>query len=229
MLGFSVAALGTGRFLPSGAWGAEAPDGPFQLPELEYPFDALVPAIGPRTMEIHYSRHHQAYVNNANSALQLQPELRAMTPEQILRSIDRVTGSIRVAVRNNVGGHVNHVLYWDILTPGGAKAPPRALDNQITKDIGSFDEMIRRLASSAISRFGSGWAWLALYNGKLGVWSTANQDSPLMDGATPILGIDVWEHAYYLDYQYDRSAYVKAVLAAINWDRVNARFEAAVG
>lgn len=229
VLGFGVAALGTGSLFPSGAWGAEVPDGPFRLPELGYPFNALIPAIGPRTLEIHYSKHHQAYVNNANIALEVQPELRTMSAEEILRAIDRVTGSIRVAVRNNVGGHVNHSLYWDILTPGGSKTPPGPLARQIDKDLESFDEMIRKLAGSAMSRFGSGWAWLALYNGRLGVWSTANQDSPLMDGATPILGIDLWEHAYYLDYQYDRSAYVKALLAAINWDRVNARLEAAMG
>jgi Fe-Mn family superoxide dismutase len=154
--------------------------------------------------------------------------LHGKSPDELLRAIKTVPGSIQQAVRNNVGGHANHTLFWDILTPGGPKKPGSALERKITSDLKSFDDMVRELSAAALARFGSGWAWLAIYNKKLIVESTANQDSPLMNGATPILGIDVWEHAYYLKYQNRRDEYVTALLGLINWDRVAKRMDAAV-
>jgi Fe-Mn family superoxide dismutase len=225
--GFAASSSQSAAGAPS-ATPPPAPTGPFKLPPLGYPYNALEPAIDARTMEIHHTKHHQAYVNNANIALQGEPALANMSAEQILRSFNKVPGAIASAVRNNVGGHANHTLFWDILTPGGPKAPRGALASAIDRDLTSFDDFVRRLSESAIGRFGSGWGWLVVYNKKLVVWSTSNQDSPLMDDATPVLGIDVWEHAYYLNYQNRRADYVKAVFGLINWDRVNARYEAAV-
>ncbi len=204
------------------------PTGPYALPALGYAYASLEPALDARTMEIHHSRHHLAYVNNANQALAAHPELARLGPEEMLRSMARVPGSIAIAIRNNVGGHANHALFWDILTPGGAKEPKGPLAGQINTDFGNRDTMLRELANACASRFGSGWGWLAVYNKKLFVLSTANQDSPLMDGYTPILGIDVWEHAYYLQYQNRRTEYVSAVLGQINWDKVGARHAAAL-
>jgi Fe-Mn family superoxide dismutase len=180
-------------------------------------------------MQLHHKRHHQAYINAANTALANFPELHGKSPEELLRSIKSVPGTIQHAVRNHVGGHANHTLFWDILTPGGPKMPGGALARKISSDLKSFEDMVRELSAAALGRFGSGWAWLAYYNQKLTVYSTANQDSPLMDGATPILGIDVWEHAYYIKYQNQRSQYVTAVFSLINWERVGKRLEAAVG
>lgn len=206
-----------------------APTGPFTLPPLEFPYDALEPVIGQLTMELHHKRHHQSYVNNANIALDGFPELHRLSPEEMLRDIKRVPGTIQQAVRNHVGGHANHTLFWDILTPGGSKMPRGALERKISSDLTNFETFIRELSAAANGRFGSGWAWLCVYNRKLSVYSTANQDSPLMDGATPILGIDVWEHAYYLNYQSRRPDYVKSMLGLINWDRVEKRLDAAMG
>lgn len=243
--GASALALGAALFARPGLRGADAgprqaeggesaaarpvPSGPFTLPELGFEYNALEPAIGRLTMELHHKRHHQAYVNNANVALENFPDLHRMSAEEMLRNIRKVPGSIQRAVRNNVGGHANHALFWDILTPGGPKTPGGALARKIESDLESFAGLVGELSSAAMGRFGSGWAWLCLYNGKLTVYSTANQDSPLMDGATPILGIDVWEHAYYLTYHNRRADYINAVLGLINWDRVGARFEAAMG
>lgn len=205
-----------------------APAGPFTLPPLGFEYNALEPAIGAVTMELHYKRHHQAYVNNANIALQHNPELHKMSAEDMLRGIKKIPGSIAQAVRNNVGGHANHTLFWDILAPGGPKMPKGQLEGKIASDLKSFEDMVRELSAAAVARFGSGWAWLTVYNKKLRVTSTANQDSPLMDGETPILGLDVWEHAYYLNYQNRRPDYVTALFGLINWDRVNKRLEAAL-
>lgn len=240
-LGASALAVGA-AFLASGLRGADAPSkpgtgpamppaptGPFKLPPLGFEYNALEPAIGQQTMELHHKRHHQSYVNNANIALQNNPELHGKSAEDLLRGIKTIPGSISQVVRNNVGGHANHTLFWDILTPGGPKMPKGALDKKLTADLKSFEDMVRELSGAAVARFGSGWAWLSVYNKKLIVQSTANQDSPLMDGATPILGIDVWEHAYYLNYQNRRADYVTALLGLINWDRVNQRLEAALG
>jgi Fe-Mn family superoxide dismutase len=215
---------------PAGATSAPAaPPGPFTLPPLPYDLDALEPHIDRQTMEIHHSRHHAAYVANANRALADEPALATKSAEAILRDFSHVPGPLRSAVRNNVGGHANHSLFWDILSPGGAKTPGGSLARKIESDLGGFDKFIPQLSEHALSRFGSGWAWLTVYNRKLSIYSTANQDSPLMDGATPILGIDVWEHAYYLKYQNRRSDYVKAVLNLINWAKVAQRLDAAMG
>jgi Fe-Mn family superoxide dismutase len=203
------------------------PSGPFTLPQLGYAYGALEPAIDAATMEIHHRRHHQAYVNNANVALKDHPKLHALSAEEMLRDMKKVPASISTAVRNNVGGHANHTLFWDILTPGGPKQPDGALASAITRDFGGPGEMLVKLGEACTGRFGSGWAWLCVYNRKLSIFSTANQDSPLMDGATPILGIDVWEHAYYLKYQSQRAEYVKAVIGLINWSKVAERFKKA--
>jgi Fe-Mn family superoxide dismutase len=205
-----------------------APTGPFTLPALGYAYDALEPAIDQATMQIHHTRHHQAYINNANIALKDYPDLHGWTAEQMLRDIKKVPGPISTTVRNNVGGHANHALFWDILTPGGPKEPNGALGSAIERDLTNFGTMVLKLNEAAMTRFGSGWAWLCVSNKKLSVFSTANQDSPLMDGATPILGIDVWEHAYYLKYQNKRADYVKAVVGLINWDKVGARYKQAM-
>lgn len=207
----------------------QAPTGPFKLPDLGYAYSALEPAIDAATMEIHFTKHHQAYINNANTALKDYPQLHSMSAEQMLRDIKKVPGAIATAVRNNVGGHANHTLFWDILTPGGPKEPQGGLASAINRDFKGLGEMLVKLSESGAGRFGSGWAWLCVYNKKLSVYSTANQDSPLMDGATPILGIDVWEHAYYLKYQNRRAEYVKAVLGLINWDKVGERYKQAMG
>ena len=231
-----LAAADSSKSGGSGSGGSEQPaptppappSGPLKLPQLGFEYNALEPAIDAKTMEIHYTKHHQAYINNANTALKDAPALASMEPEAILRDMKKVPGGIHNAVRNNVGGHVNHTLFWDILKPGGRKMPGGSLEKKITSDLTSFDQFVRQFSEAATTRFGSGWAWLIVYNKKLSVTSSANQDSPLMDGATPILGIDVWEHAYYLNYQNRRPDYVKAVLGIINWDRVGARFDAAM-
>jgi Fe-Mn family superoxide dismutase len=215
--------------VPAASAAPAAPAGPFKLPELGYGYEALEPAIDTATMQIHHKRHHQAYINNANTALKDHAQLHSWTAEQMLRDIKKVPGSISTTVRNNVGGHANHTLFWDILTPGGPKEPTGALKGAIERDLTNFGSMIVKLNEVSMARFGSGWAWLCVYNKKLSVYSTANQDSPLMDGATPILGIDVWEHAYYLKYQNKRADYVKAVIGLINWDKVGARYKEAVG
>ncbi len=233
---FGLASLGVSRAAAADRNARGAPDGPamppppagpYTLPELGYPYEALEPAIDAQTMQIHHSKHHKAYIDNANRALAAYPEFGRMAPEELLRNINRVPGSIAIAVRNNVGGHANHALFWDILTPGGAKEPKGALANRIKTDFGNRDTFFREIGEAGAGRFGSGWAWLAVYNKKLFVISTANQDSPLMDGYTPLLGIDVWEHAYYLQYQNRRSEYFGAVMSVVNWDKVGARYEAA--
>lgn len=208
--------------------GPPVPTGPFTLPELGYAYEALEPVIDTATMQIHHKRHHQAYITNANVALKDHPQLHSWTAEQMLRDIKKVPGSISTIVRNNVGGHANHTLFWDVLTPGGSTQPKGALASAITRDLATHGDMLVKLGEACMSRFGSGWAWLCVYNKKLSVYSTANQDSPLMDGATPILGIDVWEHAYYLKYQNRRAEYVKGVIGLINWDRVGERYKQAV-
>ncbi len=207
---------------------APPPSGPFTLPELGYAYDALEPAIDAATMEIHHRGHHQAYVNNANKALKDHAQLQKMSAEEILREMKKVPTPIATAVRNNVGGHANHTLFWDILTPGGPKQPEGSLAGAISRDFSGLGEMLVKLGEACTGRFGSGWGWLCVYNRKLSIFSTANQDSPLMDGATPILGIDVWEHAYYLKYQSRRAEYVKAVVGLINWAKVGERYKKAM-
>jgi Fe-Mn family superoxide dismutase len=238
-IGLSAVSLGVASVFGSRAGAADEkaapepvapppPTGPYKLPAIGYAYNALEPAIDARTMEIHHTRHHRAYVDNGNRALAAYPDLGEMSPEALLRSMNRVPGSIAIPVRNNVGGHANHTLFWQILTPGGAKQPKGGLAGRIRTDFTSMDQLFRELGEAANTRFGSGWAWLAVYNRKLFVLSTANQDSPLMDGYSPILGIDVWEHAYYLNYQNRRSEYVGAVLSLINWDKVGELYDAAM-
>ena len=199
----------------------------YELPKLEYAFDALEPNFDARTMEIHHDKHHNAYVTNLNAAVEKHPELFEKTVEELISDLNAVPEDIRVAVRNNGGGHANHSLFWTQLSLDGAKAPEGALLAAINEAFGSFDEFKKVFAQAAATRFGSGWAWLVLSNGKLEVVSTPNQDSPLSEGKTPLLGLDVWEHAYYLNYQNRRPDYISAFWNVVNWDEVARRFEAA--
>lgn len=197
----------------------------FELPKLGYAYDALEPVIDARTMEIHYSKHHNAYVTNANAALEKHPEFN-LPLEAFLKDLNLVPEDIRMALRNNAGGHFNHTLFWEVLTPGGAKAPKGALLEAINKAFGSFEAFKEAFGNAAKTRFGSGWAWLVKTPKGLVVTSTSNQDTPLAEG-TPILGLDVWEHAYYLNYQNRRPDYVAAFFSVINWDVVEAKFNKA--
>ena len=198
---------------------------PFQLPELGYDYDALEPDIDARTMEIHHQKHHGAYTANFNKALEGHSELHSMNAEEILRGFDGIPTEIQTAVQNNGGGYYNHALFWDIMTPGGSGAPTGDLAGAIDKAFGSFEAFKGDFAAAAATRFGSGWAWLVMdSSGGPKVLSTANQDSPLMSGHTPILGLDVWEHAYYLNYQNRRPDYVAAFWNVVNWEKVAERF-----
>ena len=197
---------------------------PFTLPKLAYAYDALEPHIDAKTMEIHHSKHHQAYITNANNALKDQAALQRKSAEEILGGLGSVPESVRTALRNNVGGHVNHAFFWKVIGPKGGGSPKGALAEAITKGFGSFDTFKTQFADAASKRFGSGWAWLVAKDGKLAVTSTANQDSPLSDGATPLLGVDVWEHAYYLKYQNRRADYLTAFWNVVQWDQVAANF-----
>jgi Fe-Mn family superoxide dismutase len=201
---------------------------PFQLPDLGYAHDALEPTIDARTMEIHHGKHHAGYTSKLNAALESHPDLHGRSAEELLRGIDGLPAESRGAVRNNGGGYVNHALFWDIMTPGGAAAPSGALAAAIDETIGSFEELRARLEATAGGQFGSGWGWLVVDGGgALQCYSSANQDSPFMQGHTPILGVDVWEHAYYLKYQNRRPDYLAAWWDVINWDRVGDRYQAA--
>jgi Fe-Mn family superoxide dismutase len=200
----------------------------FTLPPLQYSFDALEPTIDAQTMEIHHDKHHATYVTNLNAALEGQDALLAMDPVELIKNLDQVPEAKRTAVRNNGGGHVNHTLFWEILGPNGGGEPTGAFGEAVTRDFGSFDALKDAVSKAGAARFGSGWAWVVLgADGKLAVTSTPNQDSPYMDGQTPILGVDVWEHAYYLKYQNRRPEYLSTWWNAINWDAVNARYAAA--
>lgn len=200
-----------------------------QLPALPYEFDALEPHFDALTMEIHHDRHHATYVNNLNAALEGHADLQNKSVEDLLRDINSVPENIRTAVRNNGGGHANHSLFWTVLSPNGGGQPTGPVADAITAKFGSFDKFKEEFGKAAATRFGSGWAWLVVKNGELAVYSTANQDSPLMDGDTPILGLDVWEHAYYLKFQNKRPDYVGAFWNIVNWDEVNNRLQAARG
>lgn len=200
------------------------------LPSLAYAYDALEPHIDARTMEIHYTKHHQGYVNKLNAALEGHGDLQSLSVVDLLGRIESVPESIRTAVRNNGGGHANHSLFWTIMSPNGGGAPSGALGSAIDSKFGSFDEFKNAFSHAAGTRFGSGWAWLTVDgNGSLNVFSTANQDSPLMTSQTPILGLDVWEHAYYLNYQNRRPDYIAAFYNVVDWDAVAARYAEAVG
>jgi Fe-Mn family superoxide dismutase len=199
----------------------------FELPALPYSFDALEPHIDARTMEIHHDKHHHAYVTKLNQALQGQGDLAGKPIEDILRDIDSVPQSIRQAVINHGGGHANHSLFWQIMGPSCGGAPSGGIADVISSTFGSFDTFKEKLAACAATRFGSGWAWLALKDGKVEVFSTANQDSPHATGYTPLLGLDVWEHAYYLKYQNRRPDYIAAWWNVVNWPKVDELFAAA--
>ncbi|MBX6395044.1 MAG: superoxide dismutase [Alicyclobacillaceae bacterium] len=196
-----------------------------QLPPLPYAYNALEPYIDELTMQIHHDRHHGTYVNNLNAALEGHPDLQAKSIEDLLRGINSVPEDIRTAVRNNGGGHANHTLFWEIMSPNGGGQPSGELADAINSTFGSFDSFKDQFTKAAVGRFGSGWAWLVVKpDGKLAITSTPNQDSPYMDGDTPILGLDVWEHAYYLKYQNKRPDYVAAWWNVVNWDAVAKRF-----
>ncbi len=204
---------------------APAPTGPYTLPPLPYPYEALEPHIDTLTMQIHHDKHHKAYVDNANKLLADQPELAKLSPEELLVSLDKAPEATRTGLRNNVGGHVNHSLFWQMMSPKGAGKPSGDLAKAIEKDFKSFDDFQKQFSDAALKRFGSGWAWLMGKNGKLEILSTANQDSPVTEGAIPLLGVDVWEHAYYLKYQNRRPEYVAAWWNVVNWDFVNEQFK----
>ncbi|MBC7794634.1 MAG: superoxide dismutase [Clostridia bacterium] len=192
---------------------------PFKLPELGYSYDAVEPNIDAMTMEIHHSKHHNTYVTNLNKALESHPELQKQEIEQLIKNINALPSDIQTPVRNNGGGHHNHSLFWQWLQPGGAKAPIGKLAEAITKKFGDFDKLKTQFTEAATKRFGSGWAWLVVDGkGELEVTSTANQDSPVMEGKVPVLGLDVWEHAYYLKFQNKRPDYITAFWSAANWD-----------
>ena len=197
----------------------------FQLPPLAYPFDALEPHIDAKTMEIHHDKHHATYVTNANAAIEKHPELAAKTVEDLLWGIDTVPEDIRTAIRNNAGGHSNHSIFWSIMGPGGGGNPPGRLGDVIKSTFGSYDAFKEQLSKAGLGQFGSGWAWLlADKNGKMSIKSYPNQDSPYMEGLTPILGVDVWEHAYYLKYQNKRADYLAAWFNTLNWAAIEVRF-----
>ena len=195
-----------------------------ELPALPYAFDALEPHIDARTMEIHHDKHHAAYVNNLNAALASHSELAAKSVEELLQDLEAIPASIRTAVRNHGGGHANHSLFWKVMGPGGGGAPSGDLADAINRDFGSLANLQEKLNAAAGGQFGSGWGWLVKAGDKLEVVATANQDSPLSAGKTPILGVDVWEHAYYLHYQNRRPDYLKAWWNTVRWDEVAARF-----
>ena len=199
----------------------------FSLPDLPYAHDALEPHIDTRTMQIHHGKHHQGYTNKLNAALEGHDDLQGKSVENILRDIDAVPEAIRGAVRNNGGGYANHSLFWSVMAPDGGGDPSGNLADAINDAFGSFDAFKTQFAAAAGGRFGSGWAWLAV-DGNLKVYSTANQDSPYMQGHTPILGLDVWEHAYYLNYQNRRPDYVGAWWNVVNWDEVASNYGQAI-
>ncbi|MCE5228413.1 superoxide dismutase [bacterium] len=205
----------------------------YELPALAYGFDALEPYIDAKTMEIHHDKHHGTYVAKTNDALKDHPELARKSIEDLIMDLGAVPEAIRTAIRNHGGGHANHTLFWTIMKPGGGGKPVGDLADAINRDFGGFDKFREVFDNAAATRFGSGWAWLAVKDGKLAVTSTANQDSPLMKGIVehdgiPILGLDVWEHAYYLKYQNRRPEYIAAWWNVVNWDEVARRFKVAI-
>lgn len=199
----------------------------YELPPLSYPFNALEPHIDAKTMEIHHDKHHQAYITNANNALKDHPDLAAKPVDELIADLSQVPESIRVVVRNNAGGHSNHSFFWKIIGPNAGGAPKGKLADAINSTFGGFDAFKEKLQASGAGRFGSGWAWLVVNKGKLEVTSTPNQDSPIMEGQKPVIGVDVWEHSYYLLYQNRRPDYLKAWWNVVNWDQAEKNFTAA--
>jgi len=198
-----------------------------ELPPLPYDYAALEPTIDEATMKLHHDKHHQAYITKLNGAIEKHPELGAKDPEDLLRDLDAVPADVRGVVRNNGGGHVNHTMFWQIMKPGGGGEPTGKIGEQIKKDFGSFEDFKTKFNEAGVNQFGSGWAWLVSKGGKLEVMSLPNQDSPLSQGMYPIMGNDVWEHAYYLKYNNRRPDYLAAWWAVVNWDEVNKRLEKA--
>ena len=199
----------------------------YQLPKLPYGYDALEPYIDVETMHLHHEKHHNTYVTNLNAAIEKHPELGSKSIEELIADIDALPEDIRTAVRNNGGGHANHTFFWEIMAPKAGGEPVGELKAAIDEAFGSFTDFKAKFKAAATTRFGSGWAWLVLKDGKLEITSTPNQDSPLMEGLTPILGLDVWEHAYYLNYRNVRPDYVDAFWNVVNWDKVNELYLAA--
>jgi Fe-Mn family superoxide dismutase len=199
----------------------------YTLPDLPYAFDALEPYIDEETMHLHHDKHHNTYVTNLNAAIEKHPELGEKTVEDLVADMDAIPTDIKTAVRNNGGGHANHSFFWKIMAPNAGGEPTGAIKEAIEETFGSFADFKEEFKTAATGRFGSGWAWLVIKDGKLAITSTANQDSPLMDGQTPVLGLDVWEHAYYLKYKNVRPDYINAFWNVVNWDEVNKVFTAA--
>jgi Fe-Mn family superoxide dismutase len=201
----------------------------YELPPLPYPFDALEPHIDAKTMEIHHDKHHGTYVTNANNALKDHPDLANKPVEDLISNLNAVPEAIRTTVRNNAGGHANHTLFWKILSPHGGGEPKGDLATAINSTFGGFEQFKEKMNAAGAGRFGSGWAWLVVNkDGKLEVMSTANQDNPLMEGLKPVIGVDVWEHAYYLKYQNRRPEYLKAWWNVVNWDEAEKNYQAAL-
>jgi len=200
-----------------------------ELPKLPYDYNALEPHIDAKTMEIHHTKHHQAYINKLNDAIKGNADLESKSIEELVANISAVPENIRGAVRNHGGGHTNHSLFWTIMKPNGGGEPSGELADAIKSELGGVDKFKEQFANAAATRFGSGWAWLCVKGGKLEVSSTANQDSPRMEGQTPILGLDVWEHAYYLNYQNRRPDYIAAFWNVIDWDAVAQNYKSAKG
>jgi Fe-Mn family superoxide dismutase len=200
---------------------------PFELPELPYAYDALEPHIDARTMEIHHTKHHQTYIDKLNTVLEGQDELAEEPIEAILADLESVPEKIRTAVRNHGGGHANHSLFWTVMSPQGGGQPDGELGKALTKSFKSFADFQKQFSDAAAGQFGSGWAWLVVDGGKLKIMTTPNQDTPISQGKMPILGLDVWEHAYYLNYQNKRPDYIAAWWNVVNWEEVAERYEAA--
>ncbi|RYG57884.1 superoxide dismutase [bacterium] len=197
----------------------------FELPALPYDYAALEPTISSETMTLHHDKHHAAYVTNLNAAIDKAPELEGLSVEELIKDLSRVPEAVRPAVRNNGGGHLNHTMFWELMTPGGATAPSGTLLEAINSSFGSFDDFKKQFNAAGVARFGSGWAWLVKDgSGKLSIVSTPNQDNPISDGLTPILGNDVWEHAYYVDYRNLRPKYLESWWSVVNWDKVAENF-----
>ncbi|MGG5368587.1 superoxide dismutase [Enterococcus sp. AZ196] len=199
----------------------------YTLPDLPYGYDALEPYIDVETMHLHHDKHHNTYVTNLNAAIEKYPELAEQSVEELVTNLNEVPEEIRTAVRNNGGGHANHSFFWKIMAPNAGGEPTGAIKDAIDEAFGSFEKMKEEFKTAATGRFGSGWAWLVLNNGKLEITSTANQDNPLTDGKTPIIGLDVWEHAYYLKYKNVRPDYIAAFWDVVNWDQANENLAAA--
>jgi len=224
--GVAVAGLGLGKAQAVEAMPAASLD--WSLPQLGYAYGALEPHIDAQTMEIHHTKHHQAYINNAKKLLEGHPDLLALGPTALVADLGKVPEDIRTGVRNNAGGHVNHAFFWRIIGPATGAAASGALAEALTKSFGSVDEFKKQFADTAMKRFGSGWAWLSAKDGVLKIHSAANQDCPLSEGLKPVLGLDVWEHAYYLHYQNRRADYVAAFWNVLNWTQAEANYAAAL-